>query len=332
MKKAVSFFAALILALLLCGCGTNTAPVSLLFGPLQSAALRLPESNPEAVEAMGEPVFSQADHFTLFGREIDRNLERLEFTRVWITDDGLDQIRDALDLMPHCTYLKLDDCGTSDEAMAALREEYEGRVKVVWRVHFGKFSDLTDTKIIHAVAPEQYTELTDRMCRVLKYCTETEYIDLGHDPLTNIEFCRYMPNLKLAILSFNRITDLSPLENCPELYMLELCSCRYLKDLSPLENCENLELLNFSYTAVTDITPLYGLQKLKLLDGAMNEIPQEQIDEITQLMPNCRMTFEGIDTHEVGWRKEYNGKYYDWYLEVREIFGYARNDFSGKSW
>ena len=84
--------------------------------------------------------------------------------------------------------------------------------------------------------------------------------------------------------------------------------------------------------AVTDITPLYGLKKLKLLDGAMNEIPQEQIDEITELMPDCRMTVAGIDTHEIGWRKEYNGKYYDWYLEVREIFGYGRNDFSGKSW
>ena len=61
-------------------------------------------------------------------------------------------------------------------------------------------------------------------------------------------------------------------------------------------------------------------------------IPQEQIETITELMPDCRMTFEGKDIHQVGWRKADEGSYYDWYKEVREIFGYDRNDFSGKRW
>ena len=332
MRRFLPLLAACLLALLLCGCGAVRGVVPFLPQHPLTAALSLSGGGDETPGTVGDPVFSQNDTFMLFGREIDRNAERLELVRVWITDDRLDEVREALDMMPNCTYLKLDDCGISNEAMAALRDEYAGRVKVVWRVHFGKFSDFTDTKIIHAVAPEQYTELTDRMCEVLKYCTETEYMDIGHDPLTSIEFCRYMPNLKLAILSFNYITDLSPLENCPDLYMLEMFSCPFLKDLSPLANCENLEMLNISYTAVTDITPLYGLKKLWLLDAALNDIPQEQIDEIQALMPNCRMTFEGYDIHEVGWRKEYVGKYYDWYLEVRDIFGYDRNDFSGKNW
>ncbi len=268
--------------------------------------------------------------FELFGTTVERSQRRLEFVRVEIGDEGLPEIRRALEGMPNCRCLLLDDCGTSNEAMEALRDEYAGRVKVVWRVHFGWFSDLTDTKIIHAVAPEQHTRLNDEMCSVLRYCTETEYIDIGHDPLTSIEFCRFMPKLKLAIFSFNNITDLSPLECCPELYMLELFCCRKLSDLGPLAACENLEMLNFSFTAVTDISPLYGLKKLWLLDGARNEIPQEQIREIRSLLPDCRMTFEGEDIHEVGWRKLEEGKYYDWYLGGREIFGYDRNDYSGK--
>ena len=232
--------------------------------------------------------------------------------------------------MPNCEYLLMDDCGTSNEAMARLRDDYAGRVKVVWRVHFGYFSDLTDTKIIHAVAPEQDTYITDEMCEVLRYCTETEYMDIGHDPLTTIEFCRYMPKLRLAILSYNDITDLSPLTACPDLYMVELFCCRKLSDLSPLAQCENLEYLNFAFTAVTDISPIYELKKLRLLDGAKNAIPQEQIEEITARMPDCRMTFEGDDIHQIGWRLEYPGKMYPWYAEIREIFGYNRNDYSGK--
>ncbi len=292
---------------------------------LEPAAKAAAKPSGAVGEAEEEP-----ETFELFGAEIERGQKSLEFRRAKIGDEGLEQIREALDTMPNVELLKLDDCGTSDEAMAALRDEYEGRVKVVWRVHFGWFSDLTDTKIIHAVAPEQGTYLTDKMCESLRYCTETEYIDLGHDSLSSIEFCRYMPKLKLAIFSYNDVTDLSPLENCTELYMLELCCCRNLSDLSPLAGCEKLEMLNFAYTAVTDITPLYELKKLRLLDGARNEIPQEQIDEITERMPDCRMTFAGDDIHEVGWRKEVQGKYYDWYLEVREIFGYLRNDYSGK--
>ena len=330
-RYALALLAAL---LLLCVSGDRAASAAEVGAALPAQAVETvrkpsPKHTPRpADEAEAQPGLPET--FELFGSMIERSQESLEFRRVKIGDEGLDQIREALDSMPRVSYLKIEDCGVSDEAMAELRDEYEGRVKVVWRVHFGGFSDLTDTKIIHAVAPEQGTYLNDKMCQVLRYCTETEYIDLGHDPLTSIEFCRYMPKLKLAIFSYNDITDLSPLESCPELYMLELFCCPHLSDLSPLAKCENLELLNFAFTAVTDISPLYDLKKLRLLDGARNAIPQEQIDEITARMPDCRMTFEGDDIHEVGWRKEYQGKYYDWYLEMREIFGYGRNDYSGK--
>ena len=281
-------------------------------------------------EPTPEPTPSLPERFELFGQEVEREQERLEFVRVEIGDEGLDEVREALDGMPNCGYLLLDDCGTSDEAAAALREEYEGRVKVVWRVHFGMYSALTDTKIIHAVAPEQNTVLTDRMCETLRYCTETEYIDLGHDPLTSIEFCAYMPKLKAAILSYNNISDLSPLENCPDLYLLELFCCAPLSDLLPLAKCENLEYLNVSMTAVKDVSALYELPKLRLLVGARNEIPPEQIDELARRMPDCRMTFEGSDIHEVGWRKVKEGQWYDWYVELKEIFGYARGEYSGR--
>ena len=349
--------AALLALLLLCACGTRPAPTSAPEPTPEAAAAPTPDPTPAPTPAptpeptpvptpaptlrpiqkpaprpvpTPRPTPALPERFTLFGQEVERAQESLEFRRVQIGDEGLAQIREALDAMPNCRYLKLDDCGTSDEAMAALREEYEGRTKVVWRVHFGAFSDLTDTKIIHAVAEEQGTYITDKMCEVLRYCTETEYIDIGHDPLTTIEFCRYMPKLKALIVSYNNITDLSPLENCKDLYLLEMFCCRRLSDLSPLAKCENLELLNFAYTAVTDITPLYGLKKLRILDGARNDVPQEQIDEIRALMPDCLITFEGMDIHQMGWRKETPTTYFDWYLEIREIFGYLRNDYSGK--
>ncbi|MBR5095276.1 MAG: hypothetical protein IK095_09280, partial [Oscillospiraceae bacterium] len=172
--------------------------------------------------------------FTLFGRSVSTGDTSLYYLDTYIGDEGLPLLRQALSIMPRCEVVTLDDCWTSDEATAALRDELARRTKIVWRVHYGIFSDLTDTKIIHAVADEHHTRIDDEMCEVLRYCTETEYMDLGHDPLTSIEFCRYMPHLKMAILSYNDFSDLSPLADHEELIFLEIFSCRRLVDVSPL--------------------------------------------------------------------------------------------------
>ena len=264
--------------------------------------------------------------FRLFGKTVDCSDESVSFRDTPIGDEGLEQIRLALELMAQGSTLTLDDCGTGNEAMAALREEFRGRVKLVWRVHYGIFSDLTDTRVIHAVADEHGTILNDEMCRVLCYCEDTEYLDLGHDPLTSIEFCRYMPHLKMAILSYNDISDLSPLESCQELYFLEMFCCRRLEDLSPLSACKELRMLNVSFSAVTDITPLYGLDQLELFHAARTDVPWEQIEELAERVPDCRITRAGYDIHEVGWRKIREGEYYPWYQEIREIFGYGDPD------
>ncbi len=268
--------------------------------------------------------------FPLFGQMVDAEAERLEFADTYVGPAGLEQIRLALELMPNCSYLKLDDCGIDNETMAAFREEYRGRVKVVWRVHYGVFSDLTDTRVIHAVGPEHDAYIDDEMCRVLCYCEDTEYMDLGHNTLSSIAFCSYMPHLKMAILSYNNITDLSPLENCQELFFLEMFCCRRLEDLSPLSACGSLRMLNVSFSTVTDISPLYGMD-LELLHMARTDIPPEQAAEMARLHPDCRITYEGYDIHELGWRRIREGEYYDWYLEIREIFGYGDpNSYSHK--
>lgn len=303
---------------------------------LEEIVLMTPEGtssySPEDAAAIrrAAPQAALKYRFSLFGQTVDAQAEELVFVDTYVGPEGLIRIRLALELMPNCRYLKLDDCGIDNETMGAFREEYRGRVKVVWRVHYGIFSDLTDTRVIHAVADEQGTVINDEMCRVLCYCEDTEYIDLGHNPLTSIEFCRYMPHLKMVILSYNNITDLSPLENCRELVLLELFCCRELTDVSPLASCKGLRMLNLSYSAVTDISPLYGLD-LELLHIARTDIPPQQAEEMAARHPDCRITYEGYDIHEVGWRKVREGEYYDWYVEIRKIFGYGDpNSYSHK--
>ena len=269
--------------------------------------------------------------FPLFGQSVDSLCESLSWRDLWIGDEGLPELRRVLPLLSRCEKITLDDCGTTNEAMAALRDEMAPRCKLVWRVHYGLFSDLTDTRVVHAVAEEHDTFLSDELCRVLRYCTDTEYIDLGHNTLRDMEFLRYMPHLKMAVLSYNQITDLSPLENCRELEVLELFSCRYLKDLSPLAGLSSLKMLNISHTHIDDITPLYGLTEMELLHCARSEVPAEQVEAFAALAPDCLITREGTDIHQMGWRFESPGEYYPWYAELREAMGYARGEWSHKS-
>lgn len=60
----------------------------------------------------------------LFGQNISSTAERVEFVNVQIGDAGEPQLREALDLLSGCTYLKLDGCGLSSEALAQLRTDY----------------------------------------------------------------------------------------------------------------------------------------------------------------------------------------------------------------
>lgn len=72
-------------------------------------------------------------HFAidLFGQTVSTSAERVEFVNVQIGDEGEPQLREALDLLSNCTYLKLEGCGLSNEVLVQLREDYPN-IEIVW--------------------------------------------------------------------------------------------------------------------------------------------------------------------------------------------------------
>ena len=246
--------------------------------------------------------------FELFGQTVTSEDERIEYYLTPIGNEGAETVRAVLPYLKNCTYFLMDGCDIDYEILAKMRDDFP-QTKIVWRIWLaGPFygserltlraSMLSDTKLIRTVV------VTDRNCHLLNYCTETKYMDLGHnDYISDCSFINYMPDLEVAILGLTEIADISPLANCPKLEYLELFSCK-VSDLSPLANCTELRHLNVSnLKGLTDLTPLYGLKNLERFRAVMNpQLSKAQLDELAAQLPNCNMLREGWDPTENGWR------------------------------
>ena len=265
--------------------------------------------------------------FDLFGQEVSTAMETIAYFKADIGDEGLDVIRSIMPIMDKLTYLKLDWCGTSDEATARLRDELADRCKVVWRVFLtDEFNALTDTYKIWA----QFNLYGDDV-ECLKYCTEVRYIDMGHSYVDNCDFVEYMPYLNTLILADSRLKSIEPLRSCKNLTYLEIFSSK-VTDLSPLEDLPQLEYLNISNCKIDDISPLYGLDNLFIMNCTMANIDQKQIKAFQELHPDTKCTFNYWDSPtEFGWRHGPTPEGYrrtPRYELLRLQIGYDTKDYS----
>ena len=270
--------------------------------------------------------------FSLYGQELSLDAESLDFNHTPMDDEGA-AIRQIMPLMKNCTYLDMDYCGVSNEAMAAIREE-NPNVDVVWRIWFGEnYSVRTDTERILASKPTVGGMIYDGS--VLQYCTKLKYLDLGHnDDLSDLSFVSTMPELEVLIIAMTSISDLSPLTNCPKLEYLEIQETP-IADLSPLASCTALAHLNIcNMKNVTDASPLYGLTKLeRLWVGTNTPIPEEQKAELKAKLPGCDVNTAVGDPHEKWRYSAYDPdepKYY-WVPRhelLREQMGYNYQEYS----
>lgn len=254
--------------------------------------------------------------FEFFGKTLSTDTERVEFANKRIGNENMDLLRQALDVMDKCTYMLLDNCRFSDQALAELRDDYRGRTKIVWRVWFGDGSCLTDAEVIRSTF-----DLIDDNCHDLVYCEDARFIDFGHNEyLDGCEFVRGMPNLEFIILSGAPIKDLSPFENCKKLKNLEIAFCHYITDLSPLAACESLEMINIGATQVTDLSPLDNLN-ITMLMASGSKVSYAEQQRFAQVHPDCWATYRG-NQYGSGWRYDEDNERLPWYNEIADHFGY----------
>ena len=219
--------------------------------------------------------------------------------RVW----DLDTLRCQLELFPRLTYLDMSNCGVSNEDMAALRDEYKD-IKIVWRLYMSKWSLKTDAVAFSVLIYDySHKRLTSRDIEVLKYCTDLQALDLGHQALTDLSVIGdYLPELRILILADNSISDLTPLAKLKHLHYLEFFVNR-VTDVTPLAECRELVDLNISYNhGLSDITPLLDLPLLERLWLEHCNVSYEDAQLLMETYPDARVVYYGKGSVDQGWR------------------------------
>lgn len=279
----------------------------------------------------------------LWGHDVNLMDSTVDLNHTPMNDDGA-AVAAIVPYMKNLTFLDMDTCGVSHEAMAAIRDSVP-QAEVVWRVNFATgYSVRTNVEKILASKPSKAGYITDADAQVLKYCSKLKYLDLGHnETLHDLSFLYGMPNLEVAIFSQCGISDITPLSACPHIEYLELTHSA-VSDLTPLANAQELRHLNIGDTQVSDISPLYGLHDLERLWICLrHHVPQDQIDYMHECAPNCEINVDAddpslgawrfSDLNDRGWKAWEETGYFLFenhprYELLRQQFGYAEEAYS----
>ena len=255
---------------------------------------------------------------TIEGTAYDASLETLDLSNVKITDKAALEM--ALANMPNLKYVDMSFCGIGNEEMAQMRDYWKNEgVKIVWTLKFGPFTCRTDATAFSTLNSSNSKRYGEDTFKVLKYATELQALDLGHNWIFEISWIAPMTDLRVLVLSDNRISDISCLEGKPLEYF-EMFNNR-ISDISCLKDCTTLIDLNLCATRVADITPLNNLPNLKRVwMGNVKGLSKAAINDFIALRGEDLEAYNFYTQYptEYGWRV------HDRYEIIKAIFHEGR--------
>ncbi len=214
------------------------------------------------------------------------------------TEQFISEVEATMTYFPEAEKLLMCGAWLDNEMMSEYRERHREDYKVVWSVLCGDMAPRTDALFF---MPTKYYvtsgNFNDIYSYNLRYCEDIVSMDIGHMHITDIDFVRYMPDLKYLVLFSQSMSDLSPLTECKNLVYLELSMCTQISDYSPLLECRALEDLNVE-RSTGDITQLFGMTWLKNL--WLGDCGVETYDAARNAMPNTNVVYSGSPNNN--WR------------------------------
>ena len=200
------------------------------------------------------------------------------------------------------------------EQMAELQNRFP-ELKVNARVHLGGGIARTTATAFSTRHSYHSTRYTEQDFMGVAFCEDLLALDIGHNTVENLDFLKYLPNLKILILADNQITDISPIAQLKDLEYLELFE-NPIEDISPLAGLEKLIDLNMAFCSISDASPLLQMPNLQRLYLAKNPLSAQQQEMLLAHFPGCDIDFHStISPTAGGWRQKHPR-----YLQIVDIF------------
>ncbi len=257
------------------------------------------EAEEESSDNTTGPVQGEGNTFSFGGRLIPLNAERLDLSGINLRNSNVDKL---FDNMPNLKTVKLIDCGLSNDGYAALQDKFP-RIRMIWDIQFSRRKlriDSVGYSSFRGGALDQW--MTDEDAKYLKYCRDMVAVDLGHNPVHNLDFLQYMPNLKILIMVDNHgLKDLTNLRYVPQLTYFELF-VNSVSDLSVFQNLHQMEDLNISYNPISSTEYLKDFPKLQRMWMESTRVPYDDFLELCEIYPDATMVYYGSGSVDKGWR------------------------------
>lgn len=264
-----------------------------------------------AIAALREAYRGARVHCRLsfYGVETDSLAQELELSEIPIQDTS--EVDLAVGSMAALQKIVMCDCGIPDEEMDALNKQFDD-VRVVWTVYVKEFPCRTDSDNFIVRVADHNGRITNEQVAVLQYCPDMVTLDLGHMEIDDIFFVANMPHLRFLIIGDTMVSDLTPLQNCYELYYLEMFICK-VTDIRPLLDKTSLKHLNVSRTRV-DVSQICQMSWLDRMFWMDPWITGEEQQQIRDALPDTEICFYYEDMSSVNrlWRDD------DSYREMRD--------------
>ena len=245
----------------------------------------------------------------------DQDLVELDFTGATYTDiSELDFLKEAAPYFPALETVRLGRCGLPNETLAAFREEMRPWCKIVWT--FKIYTMTVNTDDLYFMPNKTGARVADYQLQELKYCEDMLCIDLGHQPVRNLDFLYGTPHLKYLIVADGPLLYIDPIGSLKELVYLELFMTE-VNDYTPLLGCTALEDINVCFTE-GDVTFFAQMPWLKTLWANNCGASKADIALLEAALPNTNMDFYNLCNYG-GWREVQN------YFDMRDLLGMNYN-------
>jgi len=281
----------------------------------------LADSHPDEklVSAFPDTVFNW--NITLGNNVYQSTVTEIDYSEIEVEDFSL--FKEQLSNFPSLEYIDMCYSGLTNEQMEELIEMYP-QTKFVWMIVAGPWTMRTDIKAFGTCYREEfeggkwigsgyYFENGEE--ENLKYCTDMEVLDLGHQWwIKDWSFLQNMPKLTHLIIALSYFHDSYLLANLENLEYLEIFNTN-ISDLSFLTTLPNLKYLNASNILIRSTEYLVDMDSLEWLwFCSQNYISDEEIDQLKEALPDCKIESGAHGSTRNGWRSYEN----EGYVEMRE--------------